>query len=150
MIQEEGAMMKSAATGTISGCVVWILVFALLGACLVPIALMIGGFTSGSAFAARTVSPFICPRDTLGTVYSYSTTSYNDNGVAVPATAYELHCVDSTGTTVREDPILFAFLWEGIAAGAALIVMAVLAFALAAPAAVLANRIFKSRARSQR
>jgi hypothetical protein len=130
--------------------VVWILVFALLGACLVPIALMIGGFTSGSAFAARTVSPFICPLDTIGTVYSYSTTSFNDNGVSVPATAYELHCVDSTGTTVREDPILFAFLWEGIAAGAALIVMAVLAFALAAPAAVLANRIFKSRARSQR
>jgi hypothetical protein len=141
-------MMKSAATATISGCVVWFLVFALLGACLVPIALMIGGFTSGTEFAVRTVSPFICPKDTTGTVYSYSTTSYDDNGVAVPATAYELHCVDSTGRIVKEDPILFAFIWEGIAAATALIVMAVLAFALAAPAAVLANKLFKSRAKS--
>ena len=142
--------MKSATTGTISGCVVWLLVFAVLGACLVPMALMIGGFMSGSEFAIRTVAPFICPKDTDGTVYSYSTTSYNDNGVAVPATAYELHCVDSSGTVVKEDPILFAFMWEGIAAAAALIVMAVLAFALAAPAGVLAARLLKSRARSNR
>ena len=140
--------MKSATTGTISGCVVWLLVFSVLGACLVPMALMLGGFTSGSEFAIRTVAPFICPRGTDGTVYSYSTTSYNDNGVAVPATAYELHCVDSSGTVVKEDPILFAFMWEGIAAAAALIVMAVLAFALAAPAGVLASRLLKSRARS--
>jgi hypothetical protein len=49
--------MKSAATGTISGCVVWILVFVLLGACLLPIAMLIGGFKSGSGFAVRTVSP---------------------------------------------------------------------------------------------
>jgi hypothetical protein len=110
---------------------------------------MIGGFTSGSEFAIRTVSPFTCPPDTTGTAYSYSTTAYNGNGVSVPATAYELHCVDSTGRTVKEGPILFAFIWEGIAAGAALIVMAVLAFALAAPAAVLANRIFRSRHKSQ-
>jgi hypothetical protein len=113
-------------------------------------ALMIGGFTSGSEFAVRTVSPLIWPQDTTGTVYSYSTTSYNDNGVAVPATAYELHCIDSRGGIVKEDPILFAFIWEGIAAAAALLVMAVLAFALAAPAAVLANKLFNSRAKSRR
>ncbi|RPI07948.1 MAG: hypothetical protein EHM65_11075 [Acidobacteriales bacterium] len=129
---------------------VWLLVFALLGACLVPVAFMIGGFTSATEFAIRTVSPFICPEDSTGTVYSYSTTSYNDNGVAVPATAYELHCFDPAGGIVKEDPILFAFIWEGIAAAAALVIMAVLAFALAAPAAVLANKLFNSRAKSRR
>lgn len=142
--------MKSATTGTISGCVVWLLVFGVLGACLVPVALMIGGFTSGSEFAIRTVAPMICPEDTAGSVYSYSTTSYNENGVEVPATAYELHCIDSSGTTVKEDPILFAFLWEGIAAAAAVLVMAVLAFALAAPAGVLVSRLLRSRAGSNR
>jgi len=140
-------MSKSAAAGTISGCMVWLITFSLLGACLVPIALMVGGFTSGTEFAIQTVSPLVCPHGTSGTVYSYSTTSFNDNGVAVPATAYELHCLDESGTVVKEDPILFAFLWEAMAAVAALIVMAILAFALAAPAGVLANRLFKARFR---
>ena len=144
-----GARMKSSTTGTISGCIVWLLVFGMLGMCLVPVALMVGGVTSGSEFAVRTVAPFICPEDTSGTVYSYSTTSINDNGVSVPATAYELHCVDAAGETVKKDPILFAFLWEGIAAVVAVIIMAVLAFLLAAPAGVLAARLFRSRPRSR-
>lgn len=138
-------MSRSAAAGAVSGCLVWLLTFALLGACLVPIALMVGGFTSGSELAIRTVSPFVCPEGTTGTAYSYSTTSRNENGVEVPATAYELHCVDASGTVVKTDPILFAFLWEAVAAVAALVVMAILAFALAAPAGVLANRLFKKR-----
>jgi hypothetical protein len=50
-----------------------------------------------------------------------------DNGVAVPATAYELRCVASEGGIVKEDPILFAFIWVGVAALAALTVMALLA-----------------------
>lgn len=140
--------MKSAATGTLSGCVVWLLVFGLLGACLVPVALMVGGFTSGSQFAVGTVAPFICPRDTSGTVYSYETTSINDNGVSVPATAFELHCVDARGETVKKDPVLFAFLWEGIAALVAAIVTGILALVLAAPAAVIASRLFRRKGRS--
>ena len=137
--------MKPSTTGTISGCLVWLLVFGLLGMCLVPVALMIGGVTSGSEFAVRTVAPFICPEGTSGTAFSYSTTSINDNGVRVPATAYELHCVDAAGTTVKNDPVVFAFLWEGIAAAVAVIVTALLAVLLAAPAGVLASRIFRSR-----
>lgn len=82
-------------------------------------------------------------------MYSYSTTSYNDNGVAVPATAYEPRCVASEGGIVKEDPILFAFIWVGVAALAALTVIALLALALAALAGVLANKLFKSRAESK-
>ncbi len=137
--------MKSSTTGAISGCVIWLLVFGVLGMCLVPIAMMVGGVTSGSEFATRTVAPFICPKDTSGAVYSYSTTSINDNGVSVPATAYELHCVDGAGETVKKDPIVFAFLWEGISVGIALLVMALLAFLLAAPAGVLVGRLFRRR-----
>jgi hypothetical protein len=140
--------MKSATTGTISGCVVWLLVFGVLGMCLVPVAMMIGGFTSGTQFAVSTVAPIICPQDSTGKVFSYATTSMNDNGTIVPATAYELHCMDGAGQTVKEDPIVFAFLWEGIAATAALILAGLLAFMLAAPAAVLAGRLFRSRRQS--
>ena len=31
-----------------------------------------------------------------------------------PATAYELHCVDASGTVVKNDPVLYAFIWIGI------------------------------------
>ncbi len=137
--------MKSSTTGAISGCLVWLLVCGVLGMCLIPVAMMVGGVTSGSEFAVRTVAPFICPKGTSGTAFSYSTTSIDDNGVSVPATAYELHCVDAAGDTVKNDPILFAFLWEGIAVVVALIVMALLAFLLAAPAGVLAGRLFRRR-----
>jgi hypothetical protein len=134
--------MKSSTTGAVSGCLVWLLVFGLLGMCLVPGALMIGGLTSGTQFAASTVAAFICPKDTSGTVYSYNTTSINDSGVSVPATAYELHCVNAAGETVKEDPIVFAFLWVGIAAAVAVVLMALLAFLLAAPAGVVVARLF--------
>jgi hypothetical protein len=137
--------MKSSTTGAVSGCLVWLIVFGVLGMCLVPVAFLIGGLTSGTEFAATTVAPFICPDDSTGTVYSYSTTSINDNGVSVPATAYELHCVNAAGQSVKEDPIVFAFLWQGIVAAVAVIVMALLAFLLAAPAGMLVTRLLRRR-----
>lgn len=142
--------MRSATTGTVSGCLVWLLVFGLLGMCLIPVGLAVGGFTSGSELARRMTAPLICPEGTTGRTYSYETTSYNENGVAVPATAFELHCVDASGRTVKEDPLMFAFLWEAMAAAAALVVMAALSFILAAPAGVLAAKLFGNRQRSQK
>ena len=56
--------MKSATTGTISGCIIWIIVFCLISSCLMPIAMFIGGFTSVTDFAMQTVGQFICPGDT--------------------------------------------------------------------------------------
>jgi len=56
--------MKITKAGTISGCIVWILVFGILSACLLPVAMLIGGFTSVSNFAIRTIGPIICPDGT--------------------------------------------------------------------------------------
>ncbi len=137
--------MKSATTGAVSGCIVWLLVFMVIGACLMPIGFMIGGFTSGMPFAARTVSPIVCPKGTTGQIYSYETTTTDDNGFSVPATAYELHCVDANDNVVKNDPVVFAFIWEGIAAATAALLTALLAFLLAAPAGVLIGRLFKPR-----
>ena len=51
-----------------------------------------------------------------------------------------LQCVDASGNVVKEDPVGFAFLWIGIIAVIGLIISALLAFALAAPAGVLIGR----------
>jgi len=131
--------MKS--TGALSGCLVWIIVFGMLSLCLLPISMMIGGFTSVSDFAMQTVAPLICPEGTTAESYSYATTTTDEFGNTQPSTAYELHCIDTNGTAVKEDPVLYAFLWIAIVAGIGLVIAAILAFALAAPAGVLIARV---------
>ena len=133
--------MKITKAGTVSGCIVWILVFGILSACLLPAAMMIGGFTSVSNFAMRTLGPIICPDGTSAESYSYATTTTDEYGNSQPSTAYEIHCIDASGTVVKEDPVLYAFLWIGIIAIIGLVIAALLALALAAPAGVLITRV---------
>jgi hypothetical protein len=141
--------MKAAKTGTISGCIVWIIVFGILSTCILPAAMMIGGFTSISNFAMQTLAPIICPDGTTAESYSYATTTTDEFGHAQPSTAYELHCVDANGLVVKEDPILYAFLWIGIIAATGLIIAVFLSFALAAPAGVLIARLLNRRQKSK-
>lgn len=135
--------MKPAATGTISGCIIWVIVFGLLASCLIPVAFFIGGFTSITDFAMQTVGQFICPEDTTVTSRSYATTTTDEYGNSQPSTAYVLQCVDAAGEVVKEDEVGYAFIWMGGLAVIGLLASAVLAFVLAAPAGVLIGRIFK-------
>jgi hypothetical protein len=135
--------MKSTKIGTVSGCVVWMIVFGILGACLLPIAMIIGGITSISNFAMQTLAPIICPDGTTAESCSYPTTTTDEYGNSHPSTAYELHCVDTTGAMMKKDPVLYAFLWIGIVAVIGLGIAALLAFALAAPTGVLIARVLE-------
>lgn len=131
--------MKTA--GALSGCIVWVIVFGVLSFCLLPVSIIIGGFTSVSNFAMQTLAPLICPDGTTAMSYSYATTTTDEFGHTRPSTAYELHCIDANGTVVKEDPVLYAFLWMGIIAVIGLVIAAVLAFALAAPAGIFIARV---------
>lgn len=135
--------MKPKTTGTLSGCIVWIIVFGILNACFLPISMIAGGFSSASNFAMQTIGPIICPDGTTAQSYSYATTTTDEYGNTQPSTAYELHCVDSNGDTVKKDPVLYAFLWIGMIAVIGLVTAALLAFALAAPAGMFIARLFK-------
>ena len=42
--------MKSGTAGTVSGCIVWIIVFGILSTCLLPVAMRIGGITSANDY----------------------------------------------------------------------------------------------------
>ena len=72
--------MKSRAAGTVSGCIVWIIVFGILSSCLLPSAMIIGGVTSITSFAMRTIGTLICPEGTVGQSYSYATTTTDEYG----------------------------------------------------------------------
>lgn len=134
--------MKSTKTGAVSGCIVWIIVFGILSMCILPVASIVGGFTSASGLAMQVMGPFICPDGSSAQSYSYATTTTDENGNRQPSTAYVLQCVDSKGEIIKEDPVVYAFVWIGILALAGLILAAILAFALAAPAGALIGRLF--------
>ena len=137
--------MKPKATGALSGCVVWIIAFGILSSCILPVAMVIGGFTSASNFAMQTLEPMICPDGTTAESYSYATTTTDEYGNSQPSTAYELHCVDANGVVVKEDAILYAFTWIGIIVLIGLVIAVLLAFALSAPVGVLITRVLNSR-----
>lgn len=132
--------MKSATTGTISGCVVWVIVFGVLSLCIFPVATVIGGFSSASGFAMQVMGPFICPDGSTAQSYSYATTTTDENGNRQASTAYVLQCVDANGEIVKEDPVVYAFVWIGVMVVFGLILAAILSFVLAAPAGVLISK----------
>ena len=126
--------MKQATTGTISGCLVWIIAFGVISACVLPISIAVGSITSVTDFAVKQTGAIVCPDSTTPKIRSFAT--YGSG----PSTTFVLQCVDASGDVVKEDPVGFAFLWIGIIAVIGLIISALLALALAAPAGVLIGR----------
>lgn len=141
--------MKQATTGTISGCIVWIIACGVISMCSLPVSMAIGGITSVSDFAIQKTGAIVCPDNTTPDVRTYATTTTDENGNRQPSTAYVLQCVDASGNVVKEDPVGYAFLWIGIFAAVGLVFSGVLAFVFAAPAGVLiarlANRLKKTQ-----
>lgn len=133
--------MKSAATGTVSGCVIWFIVVAIAAGCLLPAAVSIGATTSDTDLAVKTTAPYVCPRGTTGKVHTYEGMTPDDNGFDTPATISELQCLDAGGSVVYTDPFAWGLMWLGIIAGAALVISIILGFVLAAPAGLLVARL---------
>lgn len=138
--------MKSSSPAAISGCLFSIILFFVLGGCLLPAAFFAGSVTSTTDTAIQATGKLLCPRGSLPTTHTYATTTTDEFGRIQPSTAYELHCMDSTGQVVKEDPIMYGFLWIGMLTGAALLLVILLTVLLAAPAGVLIGRLFARRA----
>ncbi len=141
--------MKSLKTGALSGCVVWIILIGMVGSCIVPVSFFVGGFTSFTDTAIQFTGGILCPENTTPTSYTYSTTSRDEFGNPVPATAQELHCIDSSGEVVLNDPVGYAFLWSGIIVGVGILLSLIISFLIAAPAGALIGRLLgKIKARN--
>src|SRR5215203_4271473 len=135
--------MKSAKTSAISGCVVWILSIGIIATCVLPIFVTIGSVSSFSEFAINVTGNIVCPTGTTPERHTYATTTTDEFGNSHPATGYELHCVDETGTIVKNDTVVFGFLWVGLFALIGILISGVVAFAFAAPIGILIGRLFK-------
>jgi hypothetical protein len=140
--------MSSKKTGLVSGCVVWAFLIGIILVCALPLFVVLGSVTSFSRFAIQTTGNVVCPDGTTPERYSYETTTTDEFGNRQPSTAYELHCVDQTGEVVKEDPIVYSFLWIGIIALIGLVISGILAAALSAPAGVLIGRLLTRNRKS--
>jgi len=140
--------MKSATTGAVSGCLVWIIACGVISMCILPVSTAIGGITAVTDFAIQQIGAIVCPENTTPAVRTYATTTTSD-GFTRPSTAYVLQCKDAGGEIVMEDPVGYAFIWIGIIVAIGLVLSGVLAFLFAAPEGVLitkfVNRIKKPK-----
>lgn len=135
--------MSKTTTTAVSGCVIWFLLLSIIGACVMPVFFLAGSISSFSDFAIETTGGWLCPEGTTPQSHTYATTTTDEFGNRQPSTAYELHCVDSSGEVVKEDPILYAFLWIGIFALIGLIVTAILCFIFAVPGGMLVTKFIE-------
>lgn len=128
--------------GVAVGCIVWVLLFSAVGACLVPVGMMTAGFTSQTDFVVETVGGSMCPEGTKPGLYTYATTIRDERGVDMPATGSELICLDANGETVVNLGPTYAFVWTGVLGLAGLLLAAVFAILLAGPAGVFVSKRF--------
>ena len=133
--------MNNAKTTAISGCVIWFLLICIISSCVMPIFFIVGSVSSFSNFAIKTTGGWLCPEGTTPESYSYASTTTDEFGNRHPATAYELHCVDASGTVVKTDPVLYAFIWIGIFGLIGLIISGVLTFIFAVPGGMLVTKV---------
>ena|SRR5688572_6864701 len=135
--------MKNTGTTAVSGCLIWFLLISIVGSCVMPVFFVVGSISSFSNFAIQTTGGWLCPEGTTPQRHTYATTSTDEYGNSHPATGYSLHCLDSSGDVVKEDPILYAFIWIGIFALVGMILSAVICFVFAVPGGMLVTKLLE-------
>ena len=133
--------MNNAKSTAVSGCVIWFLLICIISSCVMPVFFIVGSVSSFSEFAIQTTGGWLCPEGTTPESYTYATTTADEFGNQQPSTAYELHCVDSSGAVVKEDPVVYAFIWIGIWGAIGLILSGVLTFVFAVPGGMMVTKV---------
>jgi hypothetical protein len=135
--------MKSGKTATLSGCVALLIAFCILGSCLLPFGLVVGGITStvSADFVAQTLGPYMCPQGSVAQVHTFETTSRDASGFENAATGYEVRCVNPAGELVKDLGPTVGFAWTGILAVASLLVALLLAFLFASSVGALVAKL---------
>src|SRR5258706_14235119 len=104
--------MKSASAGTVSGCLVWVILFVVSVPCLVPLMLFFGNFALYTDFSNRAVQPILCPANTTLQVRTYDTTTTDSRHHNVAAVGHDAHCVATGGPQVKNVRIEDIFPWH--------------------------------------
>ena len=135
----------SAVAGSVSGCVVWLLVFSLFAACMMPVSIVFAVFSTDTPLMTNIVGPMFCPAATKPQVRVEQTTMHGENGVDYAAMGSTIICVDSAGKTVSEPAPWPTWTWDILSVLAGLVIAGLLALAFAAPLGALVARLLRGR-----
>jgi len=135
--------MKNTGTTAVSGCLIWFILISIVGTCVMPVFFVAASLSSFSEFAIQTTGGWLCPEGTTPQRHTYPTTSTDEYGNSHPATGYSLHCVDASGEVVKEDLVLYAFIWIGVLSLIGMIVSAVICFIFAVPGGMLVTKLLE-------
>ncbi len=140
--------MKTIASRTAAGCLVWLLICGVISTCLLPVATFAASLSSTIAadFVVQSIGPYLCPANSTPELVT-SPTIMRSKGRDVPATSFGMQCVDANGTVVREPSPDYAFYWIGLLMVGSLVVSGVLALLFTAPVSALIAR-FLNRLRT--
>ena len=133
--------MNNAKTTAISGCVIWFLLIFIISSCVMPVFFIVGSVSSFSDFAIKTTGGWLCPEGTTPESYSYASTTTDEYGIDI--LPLPMNCIAwmPSGTVVKNDPVLYAFIWIGICALIGLIISVILTFVFAVPGGMLVTKI---------
>jgi hypothetical protein len=135
--------MKSLTSGTISGCLTWVILFVVSIPCVWPLFFITLSLATHTDFSYQLMQPILCPAGTTLKVRTFDTTTTDSSHHSIGAVGHDMNCVDANDNLQKKDVIVEYLLWWrgfGIIGGA--IISALLAFLLAAPAGVLVARFF--------
>jgi hypothetical protein len=108
-----------------------------------PVFFVAASLSSFSEFAVQTTGGWLCPEGTTPQRHTYATTSTDEYGNSHPATGYALHCVDASGEVIKEDLVLYAFIWIVVLSLIGMIVCAVVCFIFAVPGGMLVTKLLE-------
>ena len=142
--------MKSLATGSISGCLVWVITFLVLTPILWLFVYMISSFMTFTEASYRVMQPVLCPANTTLKVETFDTTTTDSSHHSIGAVGHDMNCIDSDGNTLKKDVVVeYLLLWRLFGHLSGPFLAGLLAFLFAAPAGALVACFLPSRAKSQ-
>ncbi len=134
-------MKPAPVIGTISGCLIWFLLMAIVAPVFFGLSQLVGAFTNLTGFAKQITTPIVCPAGTGVRVDVVPSTYVDSNGFESPSVANQFNCVDGKGRVVADQTREQEFLWNAIVAGASLILSVLFSFLFAAPFGLLIDRL---------
>ena len=138
--------MKSITTGTISGCLVWVILFVVTVPCLWLLVFMVSSVSTFTDFSYRLAQPILCPADTTLKVSTFDTTTTDSSHHSIEAVGHDMNCVSANGDMVKKDLVVqYLLIWRALGLVSGVVLAALFAFLLAAPAGALFARLLRGR-----
>ena len=135
--------MKWLATGSISGCIVWVVLFVVTVPCLWVAMFMALDLSTYTDVAYQVMQPIVCPAGSTLTVREFASTTTDSSHHSIGAVGHDMNC-SANGDLVKKDVIVeYLLIWRGLGIVSGIILAALLSFLLAAPAGALVSRFLQ-------